>query len=105
MNLHDPIHLSNEEETREGWRFDVIIDRDEDYSKAVVFHLSWADYNLWSPSGSDRPADVAKAVIRLFLECMEPEQMPSTLDAARIRRLVPDADTRIPSAIRTPPTI
>ena len=99
----DPIHLSDEVETDEGWTFHAVLDRDEDYSRALSFRLSWADYNLWSPSGTDRPADVARAVLRIFMDSMELEAMPPKLDAARIRRLIPDADARIPAAIRTPP--
>ena len=101
---NDPINLSDEVETDEGWTFHAVLDRDEDYSRAVSFRLSWADYNLWSPAGADRPADVAKAVLRIFMESMELEAIPTKLDAARIRRLVPDADDRIPAAIRTPPS-
>ncbi len=99
----DPIHLTDEAETHEGWSFQAVLDRDEDYSKAVQFLLSWADYNLWSPSGADRPADVARAVLGLFMESMALETMPPKLDASRIRRLIADADNRIPTAIRTPP--
>lgn len=101
----DHIHLSDEVETDEGWTFHAVLDRDEDYSRALNFRLGWADYNLWSPSGSDRPADVAKAVLMLFMDCLTLEEIPRNLDAARIRRLIQDADTRIPVLIRSSPSI
>ncbi len=101
---HDHIHLSDEVETEDCWTFHAVIDRDEDYSRAVSFRLSWADYNLWSPSGSARPATVARAVLVVFMDCLVLEEMPQKLDAARIRRLVPDADARIPAIIRSSPS-
>lgn len=95
--------LQEEKELDDGWHFQVILDLEEDYSRAVALRLGWADYNLWSPSGTDRPSDVALAVLKLFIEALDPRSLPVNLDAARIRRVVRDADTRVPLMIQQHP--
>ena len=97
------LRLQEEKELEDGWQFQVILDLDEDYSRAFALRLGWADYNLWSPSGTDRPSDVALAVLKLFLEALDPRSLPVNLDAARIRRVVRDADTRVPLMIQQRP--
>lgn len=90
-------------EAEDGWKFRVEIDLDADHSRALTMRLAWVDYNLWSPSGSDRPADVAQAVLALLMECVEPGSIPARLDAARIRHIVSDADKQLPKLIRQHP--
>ncbi|MDG2422632.1 MAG: hypothetical protein P8M22_01500 [Phycisphaerales bacterium] len=104
--MHDEacsFRLQAEKELENGWRFEVVLDLDLDHSRGFTLRLNWADYNLWSPSGSDRPSDVARAVLAIFIESMDPREIPMNLDAARIRRVVPDADTRVPAMIRQSP--
>ncbi|MCH2132644.1 MAG: hypothetical protein MK116_02725 [Phycisphaerales bacterium] len=98
-----PLHLVEEVEAGDGWTFRFTIDIDEDHSRTIEIRMAWVDYNLWCPSGSARPSDVSHAVMRLFLASLPPESVPARLDAARIRRLVSDADTQVPTLIQAHP--
>ena len=103
MDEPGSVRLVEETEAEDGWHFRVVIDLDADHSRALALRLAWVDYNLWSPSGSDRPADVARAVLALFMEAVDPASIPVKLDAARIRHMIPDADARLPGLIRQHP--
>ena len=95
-----PMTIIEETEQDDGWNFKVVIDLDLDHSRTLMIRLGWVDYNFWSPSGSARPGDVVRAVLSMFLEAIPGHELQAKLDAARVRRLVPDADTRIPLLIR-----
>ena len=95
-----PMTVIEEIEQDDGWNFRVVVDLDLDHSRTLVLRLAWVDYNLWSPSGSAVPGDVARAVLAMFLEGIPGKDLPTRLDAARVRRLIPDADTRLPLMIR-----
>ena len=94
-----PMTVIEEIEQDDGWNFKIVVDLDLDHSRTLMLRLAWVDYNLWSPSGTAVPGDVAKAVLSLFLEGIPGKDLPSKLDAARIRRLVLDADARLPLMI------
>ena len=95
-----PMSIIEEIEQDDGWIFTVVLDLDLDHSRTLMLRLAWVDYNFWSPSGSAIPGDVAKAVLGMFLEGIPANELPSRLDAARVRRLIPDADARLPMLIR-----
>ena len=95
--------LHEEQELEDGWHFEGVLDLGPDHSRAIRLRLGWADYNLWSPSGADRPSDVATAVLSIFIASMEPSSIPVNLDAGLIRRVIPDADSRVSAMIRQDP--
>lgn len=82
-----------------GWEFDCQILADDGSLHAVTMRLSWADYNLWSPGGSDEPSKVAEAALGFLLTKIKPAEVRAKFDAARVRVQFPDADEKIPAMI------
>jgi hypothetical protein len=94
------IEIISEQETAGGW--DCVVQILDDRDGGLTSHhvrLAWADYNLWSPDGSDAPNAVVEAVITFFLERMDVREVPAKFDASMLRRKFPDADARIPTLI------
>lgn len=96
-----PIQIIREEESPAGgWLFHAqVLDADGEVQKYQV-RLSWADYNLWSASGADAPAQVAEAVIAYMLTIRSAGELPESFDASLTRRLSPDADEHLPKMIQ-----
>jgi hypothetical protein len=82
-----------------GWLFDAQAIDDEGRLRAISLRLSWADYNLWSATGSDPPETVARAALAFVLQRKPVDQWPMRLDASMARRWFTDADERIPRLI------
>ena len=60
------VEILDERDADDGWTFDAqVIDASGGLSRCSV-RLSWADYNLWSPSGADTPANVVRAVVEFL---------------------------------------
>lgn len=85
----------HEAEQAGGWKFLVESTQGEEQAEHAIM-LSWSDYNHWSPSGADRPCDVACAVLR-FLAGRD--ELRLACDASIARRLFADADEVIPTLI------
>jgi hypothetical protein len=94
------IEMTNEQEGSGGWTFDAHIARADAAARRCRLSLSFADYNLWSSSGTDAPSQVARAVVAFMLEKLQPEAMPTSFDASIARRKFSDADVAIPKLIR-----
>ncbi len=98
------ITIRTECETDTGWQFAAEAHAGSASGAGSGVHrftvrLSWADYNLWSPDGTDRPEEVAKAALRFLLQREPAAEVASDFDLARIRRRYPDADHAIPALI------
>ena len=93
------IEVVSEREASAGWRFEVEVRESEADSRRLTVVLAWADYNLWSASGSDEPAAVVTAAVRFLIDRSGCEGLKERFDAALIRRLHPDADGVIPGLI------
>jgi hypothetical protein len=94
------VEIVGERETDRGWSFDAhVLDGDGAMSRHTV-HVSWADYNHWSASGSDTPQAVASAVVGFLAGRAGPGGLQPAFDASLARRLHDDADTQIPRLIR-----
>jgi hypothetical protein len=93
------VHLLEELDDGDGWRFRVAIDVDPDRTRQIELRLGFADYNHWSPSGHDTPWAVGLAAMVLLVEALGPRDLPFCIDAARLRRLIADADARVSATI------
>jgi len=93
------ITLEEEREATGGWEFDATVRDDRGGIRRFILRLAWADYNHWSPDGSDPPELVAKAALRFMLSREPAAEIASKFDAARIRRRYPDSDDEIPTLI------
>ena len=93
------VEIVSEDDGAAGWTYAVqVLDNDGNLRPHRVT-LSWADYNLWSGSGADKPSDVVAAVIQFLLTRSSPNELRPVFDAAIVRHRYPDADTSIPSFI------
>ena len=93
------IEIVSEEEGQRGWTFRAqVIDQHGALTRYDVT-LSWADYNLWSASGTDEPSSVASAVVRFMLARLQPDELAASFDASVARRMFGDADEAIPGLI------
>jgi len=99
-----PMHITitNEQETASGWLFAAAACNASGGEWPFRIRLSWADYNLWSPDGSDRPEAVARAALRFLLEREPAAEIAGEFDLARIRRRYADADAVIPALVSRP---
>ena len=93
------IECVRERERNGGWSFDLQVIDGEGALHRYELTLAWADYNLWSSSGSDRPAAVAIAVLAFLLGRSGPADLRPRFDAAIARRIAPEADREIPGLI------
>jgi len=93
------VEIVSERDSRSGWTFTAQVLDDGGSLRRHEVSLSWADYNLWSGSGADEPAEVAAAVLRFLLTKLEASEVPARLDAATARRRYPDADAHIPRLV------
>ena len=62
-----PFEIIEESDAASGWTFEFQVVAEDGTLTRHSLLLSWADYNLWSGSGSDQPAAVAVAVIGFLL--------------------------------------
>ena len=93
------VEILDERDASDGWSFDAqVLDPSGDLSR-VRMRLSWADYNLWSPTGADTPASVARAVIQFLASHSTLIDLGASFDASIARRRFGDADERIPRLI------
>jgi hypothetical protein len=96
MKVMGQIEVLEETENGGGWSFDAQVLDDDGTLRRHELRLSWADYNLWSPTGSQPPADVAAAVLRFLISRRPPAEIPESFDASHCRRWFADADEAIP---------
>ena len=94
------IEIIREEERGGSWRFQSQWIDAGGSLRTCRLNLAWADYNLWSPDGTARPAAVAEAVLGFLLERLPEDEVPASLDASLARRLDREADVQIPRLIR-----
>lgn len=93
------IEITGESDQNAGWRFDCQVLDDAGSLHPLTLTLSWADYNHWSPDGSDSPQQVAEAVLAFLLMKLPPSELQSSFDASRARARFADADETIPTLI------
>jgi hypothetical protein len=99
----DPqIVVLDEEETSVGLRFRARVEVGAS-SRMLEVRLHWADYNLWSPDGTDPPERVATAVLRFVCSRCPLAELPPSFDAASLRRRHSDADREVPALVRRAP--
>ena len=92
--------ILQEDDAAAGWTFVVqVLAADGSLSKHDV-HLSWPDYNLYSPDGSAEPSEVATAAIGFMLDRIPQAFSRSKVDVAVARRHADDADESIRGLIR-----
>jgi len=94
------VEVLSETEVHGAWEYRVQVLDDAGKLSAHRITLSWADYNLWSAAGGDEPAAVAVAAMMVLLSRHAPATLRSRFDLSLVRRLMPEADTLIPSAVR-----
>ena len=93
--------ILSERENSSGWCFEAQLICDEGGGlRRVTLLLAWADYNLWSVDGADRPTAVAEAALSYLISEVGADAIPDRFDASIIRRRFPDADREIPKLIR-----
>jgi len=93
------IEITDEQEGEGGWTFGVHVRDEARNDHRCRVHLSWADYNLWSPNGADAPAEVAKAAVAFLYARRGMKALKSSFDVAMLRRIDPDADETVPQWI------
>ncbi len=91
------VEIVEEHDTDRGWEFLARV-TSADGSSEHVLRMSWVDCEHWSRGGAP-PADVAAEVVRFLVERGGVGSLPPRLDAARVRRLHPDADEAIRSRL------
>ena len=97
------VNVRDETETSNAWLFRVDVRTGGMIeARSITLRLAWVDYNHWSPEGTARPEDVAHAALRFLLAQQPVLELHDEIDAARIRRMYPDADERIPLLIARP---
>jgi hypothetical protein len=94
------IECVGERERNGGWSFDLQALDADGVLHRYELTLAWADYNLWSASGADRPAAVAVAALAFLLDRRAPDELRPRFDAAIARRIDAAADREIPGLIR-----
>jgi hypothetical protein len=90
------IEITSEAECDRGWTFRAQVRDATGGARSTTVTLSWADYNLWSPNGSDTPAEVARAALAFLLDQQPAAEISESFDASILRRLHPQADELIP---------
>ncbi len=95
----DQIRVLQEEASARGWAFQVAVRHEAARESIHRITLSWADYDLWSPGGSDPPARVVEAAVRFLIDHLGGETLPASFDASIARRRVAGADQSIPRMI------
>jgi hypothetical protein len=93
------IEVVSEREEASGWRFEIDVHESGDETRRMAVSMAWADYNLWSASGSDEPAAVVRAVVRFLIDRSGFDGVKARFDAALARRMHADADDVIPGLI------
>ena len=93
------VEVLSEHEAAGGWSFQMQVLDDCSALRRYRITLSWADYNLWSPDGTDEPARVAEAVLSFLLQRLPAAEIRQSFDAASVRRWFGDADEQIPPLI------
>ncbi len=92
--------IVNEQDSTRGWAFHVQVTDESGILAEHTLELSWADYNLWSPDGSDPPSAVAEAVLAFWFDRLAESELPERFNAAVTRRMEPQADELIPRYIQ-----
>lgn len=87
--------LLGERELHGLWEYDAQLVRSDGSLRRLVLHLSWADYNLWSPDGARAPARVADAVLQFIARHERAFEGLERIDASLARRRVARADRTI----------
>ena len=94
------VEVLSETEASGAWKYRVQVLDDAGALRTHEVTLSWADYNLWSGTGADEPAAIAVAALMVLLARHSPATLRPRFDLSLVRRLVPEADALVPSAVR-----
>ncbi len=86
------IDIQTEQESGRGWVYQAAIDRLGHRTEHTVT-LAWVDHELWS-GGRVAPSKVVEALIAFIIE--HGREVPSTFDAATVRRWIPEVDRDLP---------
>ncbi len=94
------VEILSEREHNSGWSFEAQVLDDQGILRRHRVSMSWADYNLWSAAGADKPSQVAEAAVLFLVDRMGAAHVPERFDVSTARRRFADADTEIPKWIR-----
>ena len=97
---HGVFELLDESESPDGTTWTVQSIDDSGELRRFRVRLSWPDYDVWSPDGGVAPSRVATAVVNVVLSHGVFDPIPDTVDAALVRRRLPDGDRIVASMIR-----
>lgn len=95
-----PVEILHERELPGRWEFDAQAILPDGALLKQLVRLSWADYHLLSPDGTDPPERVAAAAFRCWLDHRDLFPPLATLDVAMLRRRVTGADAMVAAALR-----
>ena len=96
-----PVEILHERELPGRWEFDAQAILPDGGLLTQLVRLSWADYNLLSPDGTDPPERVAAAAFRCFLDHRERFPALAVLDVAALRRRIAGADALISASMKS----
>jgi hypothetical protein len=94
------VEIISEQEVPGAWRFAVQILDDRGSLRKHTISMSWADYNLWSPDGTDEPGKVLEAAVLFLVSRTPAHDLADKFDASIARRRFADADEVIPRMVR-----
>ena len=95
-----PVEILHERELPGRWEFDAQAILPDGGLLRQLVRLSWADYQLLSPDGTDPPERIAAAAFRCFLDHRDRFPPLATLDVAMLRRRIAGADSLISAAMQ-----
>jgi hypothetical protein len=85
------IHIGTETESPGAWKFQITISEDPAPPREITARLAWPDYNHWT-NGSVPPAHLIEQIARFLAAQVPHADLPSSFDAAAIRRKYPALD-------------
>lgn len=91
--------ILSERESGQGWAFEVGVVTESGELERRRLTVSFADYNLWCPSGSRSPAHVASVVMGAMLGRTALKDVPASFDASLLRKRDASSDREIAERI------
>jgi hypothetical protein len=88
------IDVRTEEETPQGWLYQVGVSRSGRPQTEHTVTLAWVDHEFWC-GGTLPPSKVVEAVVRFLLEREHARPLAARFDAATARRWFPEIDREL----------